>query len=144
MRKIKLDNSFLSVLTVILLLLGIYAAVTRQDIQGAPRDASDVRSHFQLSAAGVSDTSAFVGGWYASQKMTRVEAARAFTTWAAYAGFQEHELGSLEKGKLADFVVLSKDILSIQPSEIPKTLVERTFVAGKAVYSLGEETTRLQ
>jgi predicted amidohydrolase YtcJ len=115
-------------------LFGIYAAITRQDHQGKPRNADDVRAFFQLSAEGITDTSAFDGGWYASQKMTREEALRAFTAWAAYAGFQEDLLGSLERGKLADFVVLSKDIMTVPPLEILNTTVERTILGGSEVY----------
>ncbi len=115
-------------------LFGIYAAITRQDHQGRPRNADDVRAFFQLSAEGITDTAAFDGGWYASQKMTREEALRAFTAWAAYAGFQEDLLGSLEQGKLADFVVLSKDIMTVPPLEILNTTVERTILGGSEVY----------
>jgi len=115
-------------------LFGIYAAITRQDRQGRPRNAEEVRAFFQLSAEGITDTAAFDGGWYVSQKMTREEALRAFTSWAAYAGFQENLLGSLEPGKLADFVVLSKDIMSTPPLEILNTIVERTVIGGKEVY----------
>jgi predicted amidohydrolase YtcJ len=115
-------------------LFGIYAAITRQDHQGKPRNADDVRAFFQLSAEGITDTSAFDGGWYASQKMTSEEALRAFTAWAAYAGFQEDLLGSLERGKLADFVVLSKDIMTVPPLEILNTTVERTILGGSEVY----------
>ncbi|MBI3789074.1 MAG: amidohydrolase family protein, partial [Ignavibacteriales bacterium] len=117
-------------------MFGIYAAVTRQDQQGKPRNAEDVRTDFQLSQEGIKDPSAFDGGWYVSQKMTREEAIRSFTSWAAYAGFQENLLGSLEKGKLADFIILNKDIMTIQPSEIFNTVVERTFVGGKEVYKV--------
>jgi predicted amidohydrolase YtcJ len=120
-------------------LLGIYAAVTRQDQFGRPRNAQDVRTYFELSAEGIRDTAAFENGWYASQKMTREEALRAFTTWAAFAGFQERLLGSLEKGKLADFVVLSKDIMTIDPKEILSTHVERTIVGGKQVYARSQD-----
>ncbi len=116
-------------------MFGIYAAVTRQDQQGKPRNGDDVRAGFQLSKEGVKDPSVFDGGWYASQKMTREEAIRSFTSWAAYAGFQENLLGSLEKGKLADFIILNKDIMVIQPLEIVKTVVERTIVGGKEVYN---------
>jgi predicted amidohydrolase YtcJ len=115
-------------------LFGFYAAITRQDQQGRPRNAEDVREEFQLSKAGITDSAAFEGGWYASQKMTREEALRAFTSWAAYAGFQENLLGSLEQGKLADFVVLSKDIMTVPPLDILKTTVERTILGGKEVY----------
>ncbi len=116
-------------------LLGIYAAITRQDGFGRPKNAEDVRSNFQLSAEGVRDPQAFEGGWYASQRMTRTEALRAFTSWAAFAGFQETLLGSLEKGKLADFVILSKDIFKIAAEEILTTVVEKTYVGGKEAYT---------
>ena len=115
-------------------LLGIYAAVTRRDLQGRPRNAQEVRAFFELSADGIGDTTDFDNGWYASQKMTREEAIRSFTSWAAFAGFQEHLLGSLEKGKLADFVVLSRDLMKIVPEDIPSTVVEKTIVGGKEVY----------
>lgn len=124
-------------------LLGIYAAVTRQDRFGRPRDAEDVRADFQLSGDGLRDPQAFHGGWYASQKMTRIEAIRAFTTWAAFAGFQERFLGSLEKGKLADFVILSKDIFSIAAEEILTTVVEKTYVGGKEAYARSDNSARI-
>jgi len=92
-------------------LWGIYAAVTRRDHQGNPE-----------------------GGWHPEQRMTREEALRGFTIWAAYAAFQEDVLGSLEKGKLADMVVLDKDILEIEPKEILNTNVLYTIVNGKIVY----------
>jgi predicted amidohydrolase YtcJ len=116
-------------------LLGIYAAVTRQDLQGKPKNAQEVKEFFELSADGLGDTSDFENGWYASQRMTRVEAIQAFTNWASFAGFQEHSLGSLERGKLADFVVLSRDLMKIPAEEIPTTMVEKTIVGGKVVYS---------
>jgi hypothetical protein len=125
-------------------LLGIYAAVTRQDRFGRPRNAEDLRGEFQLSAEGVRDPGAFEGGWYASQKMTRIEAVRAFTSWAAYAGFQERVLGSLEKGKLADFVILSKDIFKVPAEEILTTVVEETHVGGRAVYTRPDESAQLR
>jgi len=120
-------------------ILGIYAAITRQDIHGRPRNAEDIKAYFQLSQSGLRDSAAFENGWYASQKMTREEALRAYTNWAAFAAFQETMLGSLEKGKLADFVVLSKDIMKIEASEIPGTNVERTYLGGKMVYSRSQE-----
>jgi predicted amidohydrolase YtcJ len=66
--------------------------------------------------------------------MTREEALLAFTRWAAQAGFQELLLGSLERGKLADFVVLSNDIMTIPPRDILSTVVEQTFVGGRLAY----------
>ena len=116
-------------------LFGIHAAITRQDPLGRPRSARDVAEFFQLSETGLVDPAEYEGGWYASQRMTRDEALRAFTTWAAYAGFQEAILGSLERGKLADFIVLSTDITKVDPAEILTTVVEQTFVGGEAVYS---------
>lgn len=118
---------------------GIYAAVTRQDHLGHPRNAREVKAYFQLSSEGIRDTAAFENGWYASQKMTRIEAVKAYTNWAAFAGFQERLLGSLEKGKLADFVILSKDIMKIAPEEILTTVVEKTIVGGTEVYARSRE-----
>jgi predicted amidohydrolase YtcJ len=116
-------------------LYGIYAAVTRQDHHGIPRTAGDVRRGFQLSEAGIVDESVFSGGWYVDQRLTREEAVRMFTSWAAWASFEEQIKGSLEAGKLADFVVLSSDIMEIPPNEILRTEVEKTVVGGREVYT---------
>jgi hypothetical protein len=93
-------------------MLGIYAAITRQDHGGWPD-----------------------GGWYPEECMTREQVLRGFTIWAARAAFQEEILGSIETGKLADMVVLSKDILTIPPKEILTTVPELTIVGGKIRYS---------
>lgn len=74
------------------------------------------------------------GGWYPEQRMTREEALFSMTLWAAYAGFQEAELGSLTPGKRADFVVLDRDILRAPTSDILGTQVLSTWVGGRAVY----------
>jgi len=116
-------------------ILGIYAAVTRQDLQGRPNNAQDVKAYFQLSQSGIRDTASFSNGWYPSQKMTREEALKAYTNWASFAAFQENLNGSLERNKLADFIVLSKDIMRVDAKEIPGTVVEKTFVGGTLVYS---------
>jgi predicted amidohydrolase YtcJ len=92
-------------------LFGIYAAITRQDKYGYPQN-----------------------GWYPDQKMTREEAIRAFTNWAAYGAYQEKEKGTIESGKLADLTILSNDIMKIEPKRILETDVEMTFVNGKIVY----------
>ncbi|WP_246022756.1 amidohydrolase [Cognatilysobacter terrigena] len=92
--------------------LGLYAAATRTDADGKP-----------------------VGGWHPEEKLTAYEALRGFTLDAAYAGFDEHEVGSLEIGKRADFVVLREDPLAIDPSQLPNLTVEATYVDGKAVYT---------
>ncbi len=92
-------------------LLGFYAAVTRQDAEGRPE-----------------------GGWYPAQRLTRAEALRGFTLDAAYAAFMEDEVGSLEAGKRADFVVLSRDIMTVPPPEILETEVVATYLGGVAVF----------
>ena len=66
--------------------------------------------------------------------MTREEALRSYTLDGAYGTFTEKELGSLEKGKLADFTVLSKDIMSVPDAEILQAQVTYTIVDGKVRY----------
>ena len=92
-------------------LLGIYASVTRQDTAGNP-----------------------AGGWYPDQRMIIEEAIKGFTIWAAYGAFQEEVLGSIEPGKLADFTVLDKDILEIEPAEMLTAKVLYTIIAGEICY----------
>ncbi|HVX65913.1 MAG TPA: amidohydrolase [Bryobacteraceae bacterium] len=91
---------------------GFYAAVTRQDAGGRPP-----------------------GGWFPEQRMSREEALRSWTLSGAFAAFEEREKGSLEPGKLADFVMLSADILRIRPAEILTTRVLMTVVGREIVYS---------
>jgi predicted amidohydrolase YtcJ len=93
-------------------ILGIAAAVTRRTIDGKRP-----------------------GGWVPEQKISVEEALRAYTVTAAYAAFEEKEKGSLEPGKLADFVILSRDLLSVPPEEIENIQVDATIVAGRAVFS---------
>jgi hypothetical protein len=93
-------------------ILGIAAAVTRATIDGKQP-----------------------GGWVPEQKIRPEEALKAYTVTAAYAAFEEKDKGSLEVGKLADFVVLSGDPLSVAPAEIEKIVVEKTVVGGRVVYS---------
>jgi len=93
-------------------LLGFYAAVTRQDAKGWPDK-----------------------GWYPNQVLTREQALHGFTLGAAYAAFQEDQVGSISVGKAADFVMLSKDIMSIPAEEILTTQVLKTVIAGKEVFS---------
>jgi predicted amidohydrolase YtcJ len=91
--------------------LGLYAAVTRQDRAGMPEN-----------------------GWYADQAMTRAEALHSYTLAAAYAAHQEDRLGSLERGKWADFIVVDRDYFEIPASEIDEIRVLQTWVGGKLVY----------
>jgi hypothetical protein len=92
-------------------LLGFYAAITRQDAEQWPE-----------------------GGWHPEERLTRREALRGFTLDAAYSAFQEDELGSLEPGKLADFVILSHDIMEVRPPTILDTEVVATYLGGALIY----------
>ena len=117
---------------------GIYAAVTRKDREGRPRDAEDGRKYFEFSSEGMTDTAAFDNGWYPAQKMTREEALRSFTSWGAWAAFEERLKGSLEQGKLADFVVLSDDIATVPDQDILNIRVLQTYIGGKGIFSAAE------
>src|SRR6185295_9174878 len=75
------------------------------------------------------------GGWFPEQRITVEEALRAYTSSAAWAAFEEKEKGTLAPGKLADFVVLSEDVLAVRPEEIEKIGVDATVVRGKVVFS---------
>ena len=72
--------------------------------------------------------------FYPEQAMTREEALRSYTINGAYAAFEENIKGSLEKGKLADIVILSNNLLTCEDWEIPNTKVLYTIVGGKIVY----------
>lgn len=73
-------------------------------------------------------------GWQPQQRISVVEAVRAYTSANAYAGFQEQRLGTLKAGMLADFVVLSADLFSISPDQIASVKVLRTVIGGKERY----------
>jgi predicted amidohydrolase YtcJ len=90
---------------------GVQTAVTRQTEEGEP-----------------------VGGFIPQQRLSLEDAIRAYTLGAAFAGRREKTEGSLEAGKLADFIVLDRDLFKIEPSEIGKTEVLLTVVGGKVVY----------
>ncbi len=72
--------------------------------------------------------------FYPKQVLSRIEALKSLTIWNAYAGFEEDIKGSIEVGKLADLVVLSKDILTVPEEEIKKTEVLYTIVGGEVKY----------
>ncbi|MCX8160127.1 MAG: amidohydrolase [Candidatus Saccharicenans sp.] len=93
-------------------LTGIYAAVTRRTLDGQNPD-----------------------GWIPEEKITLEEAIKSYTVRAAYAEFSEKEKGSLEPGKLADLVVLDRDLFHIEPEEIMKARVVLTMVDGRIVHS---------
>lgn len=91
----------------------IYWAVTRQTPEGYPR-----------------------GGFHPEQRLSVEEALAIYTAEAAYLAFDEHERGTVEPGKLADFTILTKNIFRIPPREILDTRVYQTWVDGKLVYQL--------
>jgi len=68
------------------------------------------------------------------QKLSRLDAIRTVTQWPAWLSFDEKKLGSLEPGKLADVVILDRDILRCPENEIAQTKVRRTIVGGKTVF----------
>jgi predicted amidohydrolase YtcJ len=90
---------------------GLHAAVTRQDRDNQPP-----------------------GGWYAHQAMTRDEALRSYTIWAAYAEFAETLKGTIEPGKLADFIVIDRDYLTVPAEDIWKIRVLKTVIGGETVF----------
>jgi hypothetical protein len=77
--------------------------------------------------------------FYPDQRMSRMEALASYTIDAAYAAFEEDVKGSLEVGKLADVVVLSQDVTTVDEARIPETEVLYTIVGGEIVYRAGSE-----
>ena len=90
---------------------GVYAAVTRQTTDGKNPD-----------------------GWVPEQKINVAEALMAYTKNAAYSSFDENIKGTLESGKLADFVILSEDLFSIEPNKIKDVHVLQTYIGGNKVF----------
>jgi len=81
------------------------------------------------------DQKGFSGeGWHPEESVSREQALRMFTIWPAYAAFEEKLRGSIEVGKLADFTILSADILKIPEMEILKTRCVMTVIGGEVVY----------
>lgn len=93
-------------------LYSFHAAFTRQDRHGQPE-----------------------GGWYPQQNITRKQALKAMTRWAAKANFEEDTRGSLEKGKFADFVVMTHDLMSVDAEIIYDLQVQQTWLGGKQVFA---------
>jgi hypothetical protein len=91
--------------------LTIYAAVTRSTLDGKNPN-----------------------GWFPEQKLSVAEAVEAYTMGSAYAEFQEKEKGSITPGKLADMVLLDKDVFTIDAQQIRETHITKTFVGGKLVF----------
>ena len=74
------------------------------------------------------------GGYEPEEKMSRELALRTYTINGAFGGFEENIKGSIEKGKLADFTVLDKDIMTVEENKILDTKVDMTIIGGKVVY----------
>jgi predicted amidohydrolase YtcJ len=91
--------------------LGLYAAVTRQSPEGDP-----------------------AGGWWPEERLSIEDAIRNYTAAAAYASFEEREKGQVVAGMLADLVVHSKDLLTVEPAEILNTEPDLTVFDGRVVY----------
>ncbi|HPE33276.1 MAG TPA: amidohydrolase family protein [Bacteroidales bacterium] len=89
-----------------------YAAVARKDLKGWPP-----------------------GGFQPENALSRTDALRGMTKWAAKASFEENEKGSIEPGKFADFTVLDRDIMVVPEAEIPSSRVVMTFIGGEQVFS---------
>ncbi len=89
-----------------------YAAVVRKDAENFPEN-----------------------GFQKENALTREQAIRGMTIWAAKVSFEEHEKGSIEKGKAADFVVLNQDIMTVPESEILNTKILETWSNGQNVYN---------
>src|SRR3989449_9099021 len=92
-------------------LLSVYAAVTRRTLDGKNPQ-----------------------GWIPEQKITVEEAVRAYTVGSAYAEFQEQVKGTISPGKLADLVILSRDIFKIDPKDIENVKVTLTMIDGRLLY----------
>jgi len=80
------------------------------------------------------------GGWFPEQKLSAAEAITAYTMGSAYAEFQEHDKGSIETGKLADFVLLNADVLKIPAEKIRNVRVQKTWMGGVEVYDASRAT----
>ena len=92
-------------------MLTFYAAVSRKDLKGYPD------SGFQMEDA-----------------LSREETLKGMTIWAAYANFEELEKGSIEKGKMSDFIILDRDIMQVEISSVPESKVLSTYVNGEKVF----------
>ena len=89
-----------------------YAAVVRKDSEAFPEE-----------------------GYLPENKLSEIEALKGMTIWGAYANFEDKEKGSIEAGKVADFIILDRDIIKVSEKRILKTRVVATLVDGKIVYS---------
>ena len=88
-----------------------YAAVVRKDAKGWPE-----------------------GGYQPENALSRVNALKGMTIWAARSNFEEHEKGSIEVGKFADFIILDNDLMRAAENELLRVNVLKTFINGEKVF----------
>jgi predicted amidohydrolase YtcJ len=100
----------------------------------APVERGEPMIEFYAAVARKSSKGFSGEGWHPEQAVSREDALKMFTTWPAYAAFEEKDKGSIEVGKLADFTVLSNDIMKIPEAEILKTHCVMTVIGGEIVY----------
>ncbi|HEX3466966.1 MAG TPA: amidohydrolase [Candidatus Elarobacter sp.] len=101
----------------------------------APVEVVDTRRTFHAAIARENEANQPPGGWYPNQRMTRAEALASMTAWAARASFMEHVAGSIAVGKFADFAVLDRDWMRVEPDAIMATRMLATYAAGREVYA---------
>jgi predicted amidohydrolase YtcJ len=102
-------------------MIEFYAAVARKDIRGFSGE-----------------------GWHPEEALSRAQALKMLTIWPAYAAFEEKLRGSIEVGKLADFTVLSADIMKVPEMEILKTRCVMTMIGGEVVYEVNARSAAIE
>jgi predicted amidohydrolase YtcJ len=100
----------------------------------APVERGEPMIEFYAAVARKSVKGFFGEGWHPEQAVSREQALKMFTIWPAYAAFEENDKGSIEPGKLADFTVLSADIMKMPEPEILNTHAEMTVIGGEIPY----------
>ncbi len=100
----------------------------------APVERGEPMIEFYAAVARKSIKGESGGGWHPEQAVSREQALKMFTIWPAFAAFEENDKGSIEVGKLADFTLLSQDIMKIPEREILKTRCAMTVIGGEIVY----------
>ena len=100
----------------------------------APVEVVDTRRTFHAAIARQNEANQPPGGWYPRQRMTRAETLASMTIWAARAAFMEHVVGSISPGKFADFAVLDRDWMRVEPDAVMETRMLATYAAGREVY----------
>ncbi len=106
----------------------------------APVEAVSTLRTFHAAISRQNERNEPPGGWYPDQRMTRDEALKSMTIWAAHANFQEKLLGSITPGKYADFVVMDRDWMTAPAETIMETRIAATYLAGTRVYDGSSST----